>query len=219
MLTEKQRDILHTEFPDIKAEQIDALAAYCDLLRDWNQRINLVSRKDIDFLWENHILPSILPLTIAAIPTGIRVLDIGSGGGLPALPLKILRPDLQIVMIDSIRKKYYFLQEAIRALQLHGITAMNHRVEALHDQEELLEAFDLVTARAVAPLERLIKYGSPFLKTPRRFLLWKGSSDIPDLEARAARKDFQYTIHRLPASKHSLSPKLAELCWFEIRFS
>ena len=215
MSTSEHSQLLQ-QFPAISEQQRAQLENYCELLRDWNQRINLVSRKDIERLWPHHIWPSILPLTVVDIPANSKILDIGSGGGLPAIPVKIMRPDLQILMIDSIRKKCFFLKDAIAALELNHITVMNERVEALHTASELIAQFDIVTARAVGPSKRLIDYGRPFLKSPARFILWKGSSDIADLQSTAEEMGFNYTIHTLSSEQQLLSPKLPELRWFDI---
>lgn len=180
--------------------------------------MNLVSRADADRLWEHHLLPSIILLNFIDIAAESRVLDIGSGGGFPAIPLKIMRPDLQIVMVDSIRKKTLFLKQVIAELKLQNITMMNERVEVVAQNPDMHKRFDIVTARAVDRIDILIKWGKPFLKDKGYFLLWKGESDIPELEQTAALLNFQYTVYPVPENFQNYSRKFKELCWFRVAF-
>lgn len=207
---------LNTLFPKISVQQRRQLTQYCALLQEWNQRVNLVSRKDVDLLYEHHILPSIIPLRFIEIPADAHILDIGSGGGLPAIPLKIMRPDLQIVMNDSIRKKAIFLKHVIRELQLSGITTVNERIEKVHENFDLTEKIDIITARAVGKIDLLINWGIPYLKSGGHFLLWKGLSDLPDLQASAPPPQFRYQVYEVPREYRKLSVKMEELRWFEI---
>ncbi len=197
-------------------QQRRQLTQYCALLQEWNQRVNLVSRRDVDQLYEHHILPSIIPLRFIEIPADAQILDIGSGGGLPAIPLKIMRPDLNIVMNDSIRKKAIFLKHVIRELQLSGITIVNERIEKVHENFDLTKKFDIIIARAVGKIDLLIDWGIPYLKSGGHFLLWKGLSDLPDLQASAPPPHFRYEIYEVPPAYQKLSAKLMELRWFEI---
>lgn len=206
-------------FPAINGQQLEQLRQFSALVKKWNQRMNLVSRGDADRLWEHHLLPSIIPLIFIDIARESRVLDIGSGGGFPAIPLKIMRPDLQIVMVDSIRKKTLFLKQAIVDLNLKNITVINQRVEAVSQNGDFHKRFDTVTARAVDRIDTLIKWGKPLLKDRGYFLLWKGESDIPELEQTAALLKYHYTIYAVPETLQSYSRKFRELRWFRIDFS
>lgn len=181
--------------------------------------MNLVSRADADRLWEYHLLPSIIPLRFIDIATENWILDIGSGGGFPAILLKIMRPDLQIVMVDSIRKKTLFLKHAIADLNLQNITVINERVEAVSQNPDFHKRFDVVTARAVDRIDTLIQWGKPFLKNRGYFLLWKGESDIPELEKTAALLNYHYTVHAVPEAFRGYSRKFKELRWFRIGFT
>lgn len=203
-------------FPQIAEEQNRQLSGYMKLLAQWNQRINLVSRREVERLWENHILPSTIPLTLVDIEPRSRVLDIGSGGGLPGIPLKIIRPDLQIVMVDSIRKKVLFLKAAIAELGLENIAAVNQRVEVLSQRSEFQGVFDVVTARAVSSISQLARWGIPFLKKSGFLLLWKGRSDLDELKSAAARLKFSYQILYIPDHLQHLTPKFREFCIFVI---
>ncbi len=206
-------------FPNIQEDQIQKLSRYIDLLKSWNHRMNLVSRKDADRLWEHHLLPSIITLKLIDFERGSWILDIGSGGGLPAIPLKIMRPDLEIVMVDSVRKKQLFLQKMITDLNLDRCVAINQRMEALRDKTEYLNKFDIITARAVSGIDELINWGKPFINQSGLFLFWKGKSDIPELESAAKSLDFHYNIYAIPENMTHHSPKFNELCFFAIRLN
>jgi 16S rRNA (guanine527-N7)-methyltransferase len=206
-------------FSDLTETQFRQLQQFCSLIKEWNQRINLVSRQDVEHLWEHHLLPSIIPLVFIQIPNGCRILDIGSGGGFPAIPLKIMRPDLQIVLLDSVRKKTLFLRKAILDLDLEGITAANQRVEMLSGNPAVQGQFELITARAVGPIPTLIDWGKPFLKTGSKwhFLLWKGESDTPELEKNARKLNCTFQVFSVPETLKFFSPKFKNLRWFLVR--
>jgi 16S rRNA (guanine527-N7)-methyltransferase len=132
--------------PDTWAER---LACYLDLLRDWNRRINLVSRKSIDRVVEEQLIPSLAVLRVVAADTAVRALDVGSGGGFPGIPLAILRPRVRIDLVESVEKKCRFLEEAVRALGLVDAAVQCCRIE--HPSAELVGRgpFDVAFARAV----------------------------------------------------------------------
>ncbi len=209
---------LRTLLPELTDEQVRLLVEYLDLLKQWNRKVNLVSRKDVERLWENHILPSLVPFTLLTISRESRVLDIGSGGGFPAIPWKIVRPDLEMLLVDSVRKKSLFLRQVISTLNLENIAVENERIENLSRRFEYQEKFDIITGRAVTTVETLVQWGKPFLKARGWFLLWKGSSDVLELENAARSLGFSYTIYQTPKDVLRLSEKLAHLCWFQITF-
>ena len=211
-----KKEELKQLFPGIADKQIAQFSQFADVLRDWNQRINLISRQDVDNLWTHHFLPSIIPSTFIDLPAQCWVMDIGSGGGFPAIPLKILYPQWQLLMVESIRKKSAFLENAIQTLQLPHATVVNDRVEMLGKRGEFHHKFDLVTVRAVAAIPKLIEWGTPYLRRTGRFLLWKGTSDLPEMQATASKLRLKFRVHQVPEALQSLSPKLSALCWFEI---
>ena len=203
-------------FPDLSEGQIDQINAYCQLLKEWNQGVNLVSRSDVDKLIEHHILPSLEPLAQVEIPPGAWVLDIGSGGGLPAIPLKIARPDLQMLMVDSIRKKVLFLKKVIVELGLQNCSAMAERVEILANDPGFLNRFDRITARAVTTIENLLAYGAPFLAPEGRYLLWKGESDLEELEMLQKKQGLKAQVYYARPAAIARSGKLGGLCWLDL---
>ncbi len=208
---------LHT-LPGVDEAKIRQLQRFAAFLQEWNQKINLVSRKDAPLLWEHHILPSLLVLHGVTFQPGERLVDIGSGGGFPAIPLKIVRSDLQWVLVESIRKKARFLEVAIEHLGLGGITVVNERVEQLARWPELAGKVDTITARAVADVATLVRWGKPLLKPGGRWVLWKGERDIADLRTAQQQLGFKAEVIALPEPFASAHPRWATTRWFVITF-
>lgn len=207
--------VLEKIIPQITTGQIDALQRYTELVVEWNQKINLVSRKDVEFFLENHILPSIVVVAAVPLPEKQRIVDIGSGGGLPAIPLAILKPEFEVVMLESILKKCSFLQHAIDVLELKNTSAIRTRAEEA--DASLLGSFDMVTARAVASVEKLIKWGKPLLKqSDSSWLLWKGESDEDDLLKSVRKKGYPFEIYAIPDELKPLSEKFTAMRFFQI---
>lgn len=152
-------DILLKYFSDFTPQQIEQFAALDALYRDWNQKINVISRKDIDSLYERHVLHS---LSIAAafewVPN-TRVIDIGCGGGFPGLPLAIFYPNVTFHLVDSIAKKLTVVKEIASSIGLTNITTQHTRAESIRDRK-----FDFAVSRAVAPLKELWSWSKPLLK-------------------------------------------------------
>src|SRR5665648_840720 len=130
-------------FPNLTPEQIVRFEKMDPLYRDWNGKINLISRKDIDSLYEKHILHSLAIAKIIDFRPGTKILDVGTGGGFPGIPLAILFPSCQFVLIDSIGKKIKVVQAVSEELGLNNVTAIHGRVE------DVKEEFDFVISRAV----------------------------------------------------------------------
>ena len=144
--------------------QLEKLVRYAELLREWNQKINLVSRKDEENIWTNHLLLSVALLFKVEFIAGSRVLDLGTGGGLPGIPLSILRPDMRFVLLDSIQKKITAVSDMIRRLELPNAAAVCSRAEAIHSSPGYVRSFDAVIARAVSGLDNVVSWANPFLK-------------------------------------------------------
>lgn len=145
-------------------ETLGKLSEFVRLLSDWNSKINLVSRLDAQNLWLTHVLHCVSVLFFVKIPSGARMLDLGTGGGLPGVPLAIIRSDLEITLLDSIKKKTMAVEDITSRLNLENTRVITGRAEELADRKNLAGHFDIVTARAVAPLHELLKWGRPFLR-------------------------------------------------------
>jgi 16S rRNA (guanine527-N7)-methyltransferase len=134
------------------------LERYADLLREWNARVNLISRRDTENLWSAHLLHSVSMLFVADLPAAANVMDLGSGGGLPGIPLAIVRPDLRVVLVDSIAKKTAALSAMVSELGLPNVEVVCGRAEQLAPGHE--RRYGVVIVRAVAALEDLLKWSA-----------------------------------------------------------
>lgn len=144
-------ELILNYFPDLTEKQKEQFAALYDLYIDWNSKINVISRKDITNLYPHHVLHSLGIAKVIRFKPGTKVMDLGTGGGFPGIPLAILFPDTQFHLIDSIRKKVRVAQEVATAIGLTNVT-FNHS----RGQEEKGK-FDFVVSRAVMPLNDLVQ--------------------------------------------------------------
>lgn len=144
-------DLLLRYFPDLSPEQCDRFAALGQLYREWNERVNLVSRKDIEHLYERHVLHSLGIATVVRFPAGTRVVDVGTGGGFPLVPLAILFPQSTFHGIDGIGKKIMAVRGVIEGLGLSNCTAEQVR------SEDHKERYGVIVSRAVTTLPEFIR--------------------------------------------------------------
>lgn len=140
-----------SEYFTLTARQAEQFAQLDALYRDWNSKINVISRKDIDNLYEHHVLHSLAIAKFLPFQPGTTILDVGTGGGFPGIPLAILFPECQFVLIDSIRKKILVATEIAKALGLTNVVCKQERAE------EEKQKFDFVVSRAVMPMPDLVK--------------------------------------------------------------
>ena len=138
-------------FPDLTEEQQRQFAALYDLYTDWNSKINVISRKDIENLYEHHVLHSLGIAKVIRFKPGTKVMDLGTGGGFPGIPLAILFPEVQFHLVDSIGKKVRVATEIAGSIGLKNVTTRHARAE------EEKQLFDFVVSRAVMPLTDLLK--------------------------------------------------------------
>ena len=148
----------------VNKEQLDKIEQYAALLLEWNKKINLISRKDEEKVWQNHILHSVSLLFRFRFPKNARIVDIGTGGGLPGIPIKILQPKLEILLIDSRQKKVKALGSILKELALSGISVLAGRAEEISREPRIRHLFDIAVARSVAPLVDLVSWSYPFLR-------------------------------------------------------
>ncbi len=144
-------ELIRHYFPTLSAEQYERFEALDALYHDWNAKINVISRKDIDNLYEHHVLHSLGIAEIIKFRPETRVMDLGTGGGFPGIPLAIMFPEVQFHLVDSIGKKIRVCNEVIAALGLTNVTTQHARAE------EIKQRFDFVVSRAVMPLADLVK--------------------------------------------------------------
>ena len=139
-------------FPNLSETQLEQFKAIAEVYKDWNQKINVVSRKDIDEIYIRHVLHSLAIAKIQSFQPGSKVLDVGTGGGFPGIPLAILFPETQFTLVDSIGKKIKVVEEVVEALELKNVTAINDRVENISGE------FDFIVSRAVAVMPSFVHW-------------------------------------------------------------
>lgn len=144
-------EIIQSYFPRLEEKQVQQFAALYDLYTDWNAKINVISRKDIENLYPHHILHSLGIAKMLSFKEGSKVMDLGTGGGFPGIPLAILFPQVQFHLVDSIGKKIKVAQAVAESIGLTNVTFRHCR------GEEEKQLFDFVVSRAVMPLNDLVK--------------------------------------------------------------
>lgn len=146
-------------FSDFSAKQIEQFEALGDLYKEWNAKINVISRKDIDSLYEKHVLHSLAIAAVFDFPAGTEIIDIGTGGGFPGVPLAIFFPEVKFHLVDSINKKLKIIEAVKEAIGLANVTTQHIRAEEIKNRK-----FDFAVSRAVAPLKELWHWSKPLLK-------------------------------------------------------
>jgi len=158
--------------------QLDRLASFANLVTQKNSKVNLISRRDIPKIIENHVFLSAFVSEFIP-PKATKFLDIGTGGGFPGIPLAITRPMLRGVLVDSTAKKIEAVQEFISKLKLNNVTAENFRVESDEFKEKYANSFDIIVSRATVPLIILFRYALPLIKEKGYIISMKGG-DLTD---------------------------------------
>jgi 16S rRNA (guanine527-N7)-methyltransferase len=152
-------EIVLKYFADFTETQTKQFRQLEGLYKEWNEKINVISRKDIDSLYERHVLHSLAIAALCSFDKGAEVVDIGTGGGFPGIPLAIFFPNVQFMLVDSIGKKIKVVQEVASAIGLKNVTTLHGRVEEIKDR-----TFDFAVSRAVAPLGDLWKWINPVIR-------------------------------------------------------
>ncbi len=152
-------ELITRYFGDFNAHQLKQFAALDELYTEWNSKINVISRKDMEGLYEKHVLHSLSIAAVFDFAPGMEIVDLGTGGGFPGIPLAIFFPEVKFTLVDSIRKKIRVVTEVSQALELKNVTPINKRIEEVTGKR-----FDFVISRAVAPLKELWNWSKPLLK-------------------------------------------------------
>jgi 16S rRNA (guanine527-N7)-methyltransferase len=145
-------DIIHKYFKSLSEVQVQQFEKLQELYQDWNLKINVVSRKDIDELYVRHVLHSLGIAKVLLFKPGAKILDVGTGGGFPGIPLAILFPETQFHLVDSIGKKVKVVDEVVAGLGLENVKTTNGRAE------ELKDTYDFIVSRAVAEMETFVRW-------------------------------------------------------------
>lgn len=159
-------------------DQINSFILYKELLKEWNEKINLTSITEDIEIDIKHFLDSLTPAVTNMFDGKKKIIDVGTGGGFPGLPLKIYNKELDVTLLDSLNKRIIFLNEVIKSLELKRIDAIHGRAEELGRKEEYREQYDISISRAVASLDTLAEYCMPFVKKGGYFISMKG----PDVD-------------------------------------
>lgn len=162
-------DIVFEHFSGLTDRQKEQFTQLDELYRDWNSKINVISRKDIDNLYVNHVLHSLAIATVVRFRSGANILDLGTGGGFPGIPLAILFPDVQFHLIDGIAKKIRVCNEIIEALGLTNVKAEQKRAEELKKP-----MYDFVVTRAVAKMDKIAEWSMRLITKRQRHAIPNG---------------------------------------------
>jgi len=188
-------DHLQKIFPDVPDEAWPRLEAWAGLLREWNAKVNLVSRKDIEQLERHHLAHCLAITKKLKLMQGARILDVGTGGGLPGLPMAICYPQAQFTLADSVGKKIKVVNDIAERLKLKNVKALHTRAETLNRE------FDFVTGRAVTALPVFIGWIHKRLRFGHKHSLengliyWKGGALEPELAAAGLAPKHTYALN------------------------
>ncbi len=181
----------------LELEQLNQFERYYDELVYWNEKVNLISRKDVENIYEKHILHSLVILKYVELKQKAKCLDIGTGGGFPGIPLGIARNDLRIEMIDSIGKKIKLTEMFAKHTGNRNFTTNNIRVEELCNDKNNLLSYDYIFARAVTRTVNLLDWSNKLLKDNGKFVFLKGGKMVDELEE-ARNKYPNYNFDLIP---------------------
>lgn len=182
----------------VTAQMMKQFAIYTDYLQEWNQKINLTAITATEDVYLKHFYDCVVIAQYIDFQKPARLVDIGSGAGFPSIPLKILFPNLQITLIDSLNKRINFLKRLTAALELDDVDLYHGRAEDFGQDPKFREQFDWATARAVARMSVLAEYCLPFVKRGGQFLAMKGDKGTEELQkAKKALKKLGGKVHQV----------------------
>lgn len=167
---------------ELTKDQKNSFAIYKDLLKEWNEKINITAITDDREIDVKHFLDSLTPIITKLLDGKKKIIDIGTGGGFPGIPLKIFNGELEVTLLDSLNKRIIFLNEVIKTLGLKDIEAIHGRAEEFGRMPKYREQYDICISRAVASLNTLSEYSLPFVKVGGYFIAMKGPDADEELE-------------------------------------
>ena len=165
----------------LEAKQLNRFALHADELIKWNRKINITAITDPAAIAVKHFLDSIAPANF--IPRDAVMLDIGSGGGFPGIPLKVVSPSLSVRLVDSSHKRVSFMKQVIRKLDLADIDAIHERAENLSENNAYSHSFDVIVSRALSDLSAFLSMALPLLKSDGIIVAFKGPPDEGEIDA------------------------------------
>ncbi len=205
-------ELIHKYFPNLTEEQQKQFGMLQKLYTDWNEKINVISRKDIDFLYEKHVLHSLAIAKFISFKPLTKILDIGTGGGFPAIPLAIMFPHIDIVAADSIGKKITVVENIANELELKNIRPQYIRAE------QIKESFDFIVNRAVEPLAELHRHTAKLINKswfndePNGIISLKGGDLTTEINDLKKLPYFHVKVRQIALSKYF------EEAYFETKF-
>ncbi|MEG0641033.1 MAG: 16S rRNA (guanine(527)-N(7))-methyltransferase RsmG [Clostridium sp.] len=161
--------------------QVKQFMTYKELLQEWNQKINLTAIIDDEGIIKKHFIDSIAILKSGVIGEGATVIDVGTGAGFPGIPLKIIRPDIELTLLDSLNKRIKFLETVCKEADIKDVNCIHMRAEDGGRDKLLRDTFDIATARAVANMRVLSEYCMPYVKVSGHFVALKGPSGYEEV--------------------------------------
>ena len=192
-------DIIYTE------KEIELFSKYYDLLIEWNSHINLTAITDLNEVIIKHFIDSVLVCSFINFDKGASIIDIGSGAGFPGIPIKIMNPDCNVTLLDSLNKRVRFLDNVIGSLGLKNTNTIHGRAEDVSHEKDFRGKFDFSLSRAVANLSTLSEYCIPFLKNGGRFIAYK--SDKSEEEINKSKNAIKTLGSRICAVKDITIPE------------
>jgi len=177
-MNESAREILASGAAELRIAldglQLDTFEAFTSMLLEWNEKLNLTRITEPAEITVKHYLDSLALLRFVEVPVGAIVIDVGTGAGVPGIPLKIARPDLRVTLLDSVRKKLTFVEAVVGRLGIRGVERVHVRAEDLGRVQSYRERFDLAISRAVGRLNALAELCLPFCRVGGTFAAYKG---------------------------------------------
>lgn len=159
---------------EFNEEKYSKFIKYKEMIKEWNEKINLTAIVEDDEIIKKHFIDSIKVFKFEKLKNGRKVIDIGTGGGFPGIPMKIVNPSTEVVLLDSLNKRINFLNEVIKDLELNNIRTIHGRAEDFARESRYREQFDVATSRAVANLTVLSEFCLPYVKVGGYFVAMKG---------------------------------------------
>lgn len=182
---------------NLSPDQVGLLAAHARQLQLWNTKMNLTAITDIRLVAYKHFVDALAAVRFLDRP--LRIMDLGSGAGFPAVPMKVICPDLDVTMVDAVRKKVSFLNHVVRTLKLDKIKAVHARVEDLAGDSVHCQMYDAVTARGFADLGKLAGLACPLLGPGGRIYALKGGDGLKEITPELEKQfDISHQSYRLP---------------------
>lgn len=178
----KHKNLFINEGYKLNDKQIENFKKFYTLLQDWNYKIDITKIVDEDEVYIKHFLDSLLITKSGVIEKNQKIIDIGTGGGFPGIPLKIYNNSLSFTLLDSLKKRINFLDIVKEDLKLENVENLHGRAEEIARKEEYREKYDVATSRAVANLQTLLEYCLPFVKVGGYFIAMKGPNFKEELK-------------------------------------